>query len=94
MAEQKITQHLLDKLVQGKQEKDARFEALLEAIKIPSNINKLLKIKFDKPFNVAQIEEIIDMKAITSDKPFNVTQDKVIIDLKAAYYQILTVNKD
>ena len=93
MAEQKLSD-LLDKLVQGKREKDARKEALLEAIKIPSNINKFFKINSNKPFNVIQDEEIINMKAINSNKPFNVTQDKVIIDLKAAYYQISTVNKD
>ena len=61
MAEQKITQHLLTNLVQGKREKDARFEALLVVIQIPSDINKLLKI--NKPFNVVQEEEIINLKA-------------------------------
>ena len=61
MAEQKITQHLLTNLVQGKREKDAQFEALLVVIQIPSDINKLLKI--NKPFNVAQEEEIINLRA-------------------------------
>ena len=94
MAEQKITQNLLANLVQGKREKDARLEALLEAIKIPSNINKLLKINSNKPFNVTQDEEIINMKAINSNKPFKVTHDirkifdEEIINLKAVVEQI------
>ena len=61
MAEQKITQNLLTNLVQGKRVKDARFEALLVVIQIPSDINKLLKI--NKPFNVVQEEEIINLRA-------------------------------
>ena len=60
MAEQKL-RILLTNLVQGKREKDAQFEALLVAIKIPSDINKLLKI--NKPFNVVQEEEIINLRA-------------------------------
>ena len=65
MAEQKITQHLLANLLQGKREKDARMEALLEAIKIPSNINKLLKINSNKPFKVTHdIRKIFDEESI------------------------------
>ena len=60
MAEQKLSD-LLANLVQGKREKDARFEALLVVIQIPSDINKLLKI--NKPFNVVQEEEIINLRA-------------------------------
>ena len=60
MAEQKL-RNLLTNLVQGKREKDARFEALLVVIQIPSDINKLLKI--NKPFNVVQEEEIINLRA-------------------------------
>ena len=98
MAEQKITQHLLANPVQGKREKDARFEALLAAIKKAINSNK--------PFNVTQDEEIIDMKAIISYdiKSFPKLFDDEIIDRKAinsnkpfnvvACYQISTVNKD
>ena len=100
MAEQKLSD-LLANLVQGKREKDARLEALLEAIKIPSNINKLLKINSNKPFNVTQDEEIINMKAINSNKPFKVTHDiksflkifdEEIIDLRAAYFKLETIN--
>ena len=78
-------QNLLTNLVQGKQKKNARFEALLVVISELSfdikNLHapdaatlredKVLKNNSTKPFIVPHDVEIMNMRAITSDTDGN-----------------------